>query len=766
MMDSIAIQSGSLVALQSQNNRRYLRREEGERVSAQGCHPFLLQSATEKRRVSFVAVTNPNAQPEPLTLCTQLFLVTPDGMYLSCNPKGEVYLDKQSEDKTVMKFKRWTIVSRLTPTATRQLLMTDDVMVKSAFGGMLRIGANGITASGSVADETASWAVQTAEKLPLPDWLFTRAHQSGGMVINELAGAQSGWKGSHLRARLKFESLREAEEYVLEEAVCALLGAGGQFVVKNVETGQWALEHGEQFEPGFVALVSRALPVAFLQEKIRRFEANFNGPSNGLQLQAVCAGLASIRKDFLLLVHKLEVDLKNKDLDAQKLLLNLTPVQKSLEPLTRLLDTLERRDKPPLTVLMAALQTAPDAETAEVNRFLYAAAAKPLLAQMHKWIHFGVLDDSRKEFFVEERASEDPRSLSKYQLVPDKVPNFLVELAPKILKAGRFAAVMSVYDPKRTPSPVADLLSAAAAEPGSPLITSAVNSAALYVDREVVKVMLAEQRLKEKLESLRRFFLMSSSDYLIHFLDLSESELRKNYKAVSIEKLKNFLELAVRSSSAANDPFREDFSVTLSPLSLIDAFDSILSRAELDPERAPTAREGSDMVTFTYAVNWPLSLVLTPQSLAKYQVVSRYLLMLKFCERQLCSAWVAFQEQRDIFGKVLSIGRWILMKALSLSRGLLQHVLYDVIHPRSEEMLAAVREAGSFDEIVRTHDGFLDALIRESMLADKKFRAQVWTLNMFFYYLGDKFKAFLSSNFTYDFKAMMVSSAGRERRQP
>lgn len=65
---------------------------------------------------------------------------------------------------------------------------------------------------------------------------------------------------------------------------------------------------------------------------------------------------------------------------------------------------------------------------------------------------------------------------------------------------------------------------------------------------------------------------MGFGDLFVHFMDSAEADLNaKNSKfsvdikskPVSVEKLQNLFELLIRTSSANNDPYKEDISCKL-----------------------------------------------------------------------------------------------------------------------------------------------------------------------------------------------------------
>jgi gamma-tubulin complex component 2 len=66
-----------------------------------------------------------------------------------------------------------------------------------------------------------------------------------------------------------------------------------------------------------------------------------------------------------------------------------------------------------------------------------------------------------------------------------------------------------------------------------------------------------------KNRSLKHYFLLDQSDFMVHFMDIAEDEMQKNYKDIRISKLESLLEISLRITSANSDPFNDDLRVKL-----------------------------------------------------------------------------------------------------------------------------------------------------------------------------------------------------------
>lgn len=57
---------------------------------------------------------------------------------------------------------------------------------------------------------------------------------------------------------------------------------------------------------------------------------------------------------------------------------------------------------------------------------------------------------------------------------------------------------------------------------------------------------------------------------------------------------------------------------------------------------------GFEAFSFDYKVEWPLSLVIGKQAVAKYQLIFRHLFFCKHVERLLCRAWAQHQSTKQL----------------------------------------------------------------------------------------------------------------------
>lgn len=61
--------------------------------------------------------------------------------------------------------------------------------------------------------------------------------------------------------------------------------------------------------------------------------------------------------------------------------------------------------------------------------------------------------------------------------------------------------------------------------------------------------------------SIKHYFLMDKGDFFVHFMDLTDEELKKPVDDIVPPRLEALLELALRMSTANTDPFKDDLKV-------------------------------------------------------------------------------------------------------------------------------------------------------------------------------------------------------------
>lgn len=264
------------------------------------------------------------------------------------------------------------------------------------------------------------------------------------------------------------------------------------------------------------------------------------------------------------------------------------------------------------------------------------------------------------------------------------------------------------------------------------------------------------------LSSMKHFFFLNQSDFLTNFLDLAASELRKPAKRASILKLQSLLDLAVRnpSSSSSNDPYKDDLKVVMQSQGLYDWLLKIVSKTgslteegELDFALGDIHEEGNkrekerpligtfpfsqsrllliptaiDALAFDYSVKFPLSLIISRKTIARYQLIFRFLLHLHHLESALSAMWLEHKSPswRDNSGNE-DIERWkarifsLRTRMLAFVRQVLAFATGEVLEPNWKALEEKLSKVQTVDQLLRDHVDFLDTCLKQCMLTTSK----------------------------------------------
>eukprot|EP01052_Picozoa_sp_SAG31_P031681 SAG31_NODE_3383_length_4335_cov_2.093012_3_plen_235_part_00 len=186
--------------------------------------------------------------------------------------------------------------------------------------------------------------------------------------------------------------------------------------------------------------------------------------------------------------------------------------------------------------------------------------------------------------------------------------------------------------------------------------TQNIQAAHDFASSKLLQLMMDELKLVQRLRSLKRFFLLDQGDFFVHFMDVADSELSKNIADISLAKLRSMLDLSLRSSTADQDPHKDDLSCQILPYTLISQLLRVISVKHDRPGEpaVPVASlshqgkvTGLEAFTLDYSVQWPLSLVLSRYAITKYQLLFRHLFHCKHLERLLASTWQTHQSTKE-----------------------------------------------------------------------------------------------------------------------
>ncbi|KAK2099357.1 Gamma-tubulin complex component 2 [Saguinus oedipus] len=165
----------------------------------------------------------------------------------------------------------------------------------------------------------------------------------------------------------------------------------------------------------------------------------------------------------------------------------------------------------------------------------------------------------------------------RYTIVQPQIPSFLQKMADKILSTGPPARNLhlSRWAPGARVSVSAGRRLHLSRALGCAWRRCQIEKAFNYASKVLLDFLMEEKELHLRAgdvltpapwrRSIKRYFLMDQGDFFVHFMDLTEEELRKPVEDITPSRLEALLELALRMSTANTDPFKDDLKVGFRP---------------------------------------------------------------------------------------------------------------------------------------------------------------------------------------------------------
>ncbi|PNI16642.1 TUBGCP2 isoform 9 [Pan troglodytes] len=311
----------------------------------------------------------------------------------------------------------------------------------------------------------------------------------------------------------------------------------------------------------------------------------------------------------------------------------------------------------------------------------------------------------------------------RYTIVQQQIPSFLQKMADKILSTGKYLNVVRECGHDVT-CPVAKEIIYTLKERA---YVEQIEKAFNYASKVLLDFLMEEKELVAHLRSIKRYFLMDQGDFFVHFMDLTEEELRKPVEDITPPRLEALLELALRMSTANTDPFKDDLKIDLMPHDLITQLLRVLA-IETKQEKAmahadPTelTLSGLEAFSFDYIVKWPLSLIINRKALTRYQMLFRHMFYCKHVERQLCSVWISNKtaKQHSLHSAQWFAGAFTLrQRMLNFVQNIQYYMMFEVMEPTWHILEKNLKSASNIDDVLGHHTGFLDTCLKDCMLTN------------------------------------------------
>ncbi|XP_008821394.1 gamma-tubulin complex component 2 isoform X2 [Nannospalax galili] len=528
----------------------------------------------------------------------------------------------------------------------------------------------------------------SGQPLPVfPAWVYERPTLAGDFLIG------SGLSSDTLP--IGALPLASQESAVVEDLLYVLVGVDGKYITAQPLAGRQNRTFlvDPNLDLSIRELVNRILPVAASYSTVTRFIEEKSSFEYGQVNHALAAAMRTLVKEYLILVTQLEQLHRQGLLSLQKLWFYIQPAMRTIDILASLATSVDKGECVGGSTLSLlhdrSFNYTGDSQAQELCLYLTKAASAPYFEILEKWIYRGIIHDPYSEFMVEEhelrkeKIQEDYNDKywdQRYTVLPQQIPSFLQKVAGKILSTGKYLNVVRECGHDVT-CPVAKEIIYTLKERA---YVEQIETAFNYASKVLLDFLMEEKELVAHLRSIKRYFLMDQGDFFVHFMDLTEEELRKPVEDITPTRLEALLELALRMSTANTDPFKDDLKIDLMPHDLITQLLRVLA-IETKQEKAMTHADpteltlsGLEAFSFDYMVKWPLSLIIN----------------------RFAGAFTLRQRM------------------LNFVQNIQYYMMFEVMEPTWHILEKNLKSASNIDDVLGHHTSFLDNCLKDCMLTN------------------------------------------------
>ncbi|KAF4520783.1 hypothetical protein B566_EDAN011435 [Ephemera danica] len=584
-----------------------------------------------------------------------------------------------------------------------------------------------------------------------PDWFSSRPNLSRDFVT-------MGSPESRLLPLVNV-CLASQESALLMDMINCLVGVDGKHVVAQALPDPYAtrtFQFAEGTDPALEAMCSKILSLATQYSLVVRFVEQKYEFKYGRVNNALAAAIDEHLNEYLTFVTQTESQLRQGDLRLQKLLYSIKPMLHIMSVLSHIAQSINNADARGGKVLSLlhqyVVRLAGDQDGQQVCLDLTQAASKPYFNSLDTWLLCGVIEDPFNEFLVEDNQVDvegdltstcnledcDGYWMKRYSVRRDRVPIFLASLADKILSTGKYLNVIrqcgkNVRSPQRERTEYT--IKGRECE-------RAIEKAYQFASKTLLEILLTEYDLIARLRWMKHFFLLEQGDFISQFMDACEKELSKPVSKVEPSRLESLLGLVLRTSSAATAMggcYLEDLHTHLFTCSLSNQMKHILAiqgknvnsnwssgrgsagSEELDKPVVIAPLTGIEGFSFQVDIQWPVSIILSSQTLLNYQILFRHLFYIKHFRNKnlIFIVWSSNKVARSFAKNDSPLYRpafALRQRMLTCVQSLECYMTSEVIEPNWNVFMEKMKKVASVDEVLLFHSDFLDQCQKECML--------------------------------------------------
>ncbi|XP_063077968.1 gamma-tubulin complex component 2 isoform X2 [Engraulis encrasicolus] len=566
-----------------------------------------------------------------------------------------------------------------------------------------------------------------------PNWVYDRP-----TLIGDFITGGTGTPVGEQAPPIGTLPLTAQEQALVEDLLFVLIGVDGRDITAQPVLGRQSRSFivDTSLDMSIKELVNRILPVASCYSTITRFTEERSSFEYGQVNHALTAAMRTLMKEYLILVTQLEHLHRQGLLSLQKLWFYIQPTMRTMEILASIATSVEKGDCMGGSTLSLlhdrTFNYTGDSQAQELCLYLTKAASVPYFEILEKWVYRGIIKDPYSEFMVEEhelqkeKIQEDYNDKywdQRYTIVQHRIPSFLQKMADKILSTGKYLNVVRECGRDVTCPDAKEVLYTLKERAYVEQIEKAYN----YASKVLLDFLMEEKELVSRLRSIKHYFLMDKGDFFVHFMDLTEEELKKAVDDIIPPRLEALLELALRMSTANTDPFKDDLKIDLMQHDVITQLLRVLAietkqeKAIINADPTDVSLSGLEAFSFDYIVKWPLSLIINRKALTRYQMLFRHMFYCKHVERLLCNVWISNKTAKQYSlhsAKWFSTAFALRQRMLNFVQNIQYYMMFEVNEPTWHIMEKNLKTASNIDDVLCHHTSFLDNCLKDCMLTN------------------------------------------------
>ncbi|KAL3682125.1 hypothetical protein R1sor_000147 [Riccia sorocarpa] len=240
--------------------------------------------------------------------------------------------------------------------------------------------------------------------------------------------------------------------------------------------------------------------------------------------------------------------------------------------------------------------------------------------------------------------------------------------------------------------------------------------------------------LQDHYQALRRYYFMEQGDWADYFVaSLCQNRWGPSGNQLQQMEVQGMLEAALQRSSCEGDEYAERLHVCFHSLGATTT-SAVATRGSAKMALAPfvdcSRLEAFDFISLEYKVDWPLTLVLTNESLLLYNILFSFLIRIKLTVHALADIWRRlqafdkslhklshtpdFQQQRSRFRTLQQLRQQIFHLVTTVQRYVESKLLFVVWCQFLQDIQLQVKDMQELSDI---HYSYLEAAVNECFLS-------------------------------------------------